>query len=126
MNCVLLTHTWRFHLFLQFNNTLAPYTTCNNTNINEKGDRGVWYTERWADIYLQNARKRLAKEIEGFDLTIEDVYTMQQLCAYEVSYPCVLYRDLIHALQTVAIGYSKFCELFTEEEWEGFDYAWVL
>lgn len=32
---------------------------------------------------------------------------MQQMCAYE----------------TVAIGYSKFCELFTEEEWEGFNYA---
>jgi len=108
---------------LQFNNTLAPQKTCNNANINEKGDRGVWYNEHWADIYLQNARKRLAKELKGFDLTIEDVYTMQQLCAYEVSYPCVSYRNLIHTLQTVAIGYSKFCELFTEEEWEGFDYA---
>ena len=32
---------------------------------------------------------------------------MQQLCAYE----------------TVALGYSKFCELFTEEEWRGFDYS---
>jgi len=84
---------------------------------------GVRYTEHWADIYLQNARKRLAKELKGFDLTIEDVYTMQQLCAYEVSYPCVSYHNLIHTLQTVAIGYSKFCELFTEEEWEGFDYA---
>jgi len=29
-------------------------------------------------------------------------------------------------LQTVALGYSKFCELFTEEEWEGFDYGYVL
>jgi hypothetical protein len=25
----------------------------------------------------------------------------------------------------VALGYSKFCELFTEEEWEGFNYAYV-
>ena len=108
---------------MQFNNTLAPYTTCNNANINEKGHRGIWYTEHWADIYLQNARERLAKEIKGYDLTIEDMYIMQQLCAYEVNYPCVFYHDLIHALQTVAIGYSKFCELFTEEEWEGFDYA---
>jgi len=58
----------------------------------------------------------LAKEIEGFDLTIEDI--MQQLCAYKVSYPCVLYHDLIHALQTIVIGYSKCCDLFTEEEWE--------
>ncbi|KAJ7849858.1 histidine phosphatase superfamily [Mycena olivaceomarginata] len=26
---------------------------------------------------------------------------------------------------TVALGYSKFCELFTEEEWDGFDYHLV-
>ncbi|KAF5349620.1 hypothetical protein D9756_008974 [Leucocoprinus leucothites] len=90
-----------------FNNTLAPYKTCPNANINEKGDRGVWYNQRWAEIYLQDAHKRLTKEIKGFDLTVEDVFTMQQMCAYE----------------TVALGYSKFCELFTEEEWEGFDYA---
>jgi len=37
----------------------------------------------------------------------EDVYAMQMMCAYE----------------TVAIGYSNFCELFTVEEWEGFDYS---
>ncbi|KAH6917781.1 histidine phosphatase superfamily [Coprinopsis sp. MPI-PUGE-AT-0042] len=28
--------------------------------------------------------------------------------------------------QTVALGYSKFCELFTQEEWEGFDYGYDL
>jgi len=43
----------------------------------KKSDRSVWYNEHWADIYLQNARKRLAKEIEGFDLIIEVVYTIQ-------------------------------------------------
>lgn len=26
------------------------------------------------------------------------------------------------ALQTVALGYSEFCELFTQEEWKGYDY----
>jgi hypothetical protein len=25
--------------------------------------------------------------------------------------------------KTVAIGYSKFCELFTEKEWDGFGYS---
>jgi hypothetical protein len=25
-------------------------------------------------------------------------------------------------LQTVALGFSKFCDLFTEEEWEGYEY----
>jgi hypothetical protein len=45
--------------------------------------------------------------LPGFDLRVEDVYSMQQTCAYE----------------TVALGYSKFCGLFTREEWEGFDHA---
>jgi len=35
---------------------------------------------------------------------------MQNLCAYE----------------TVALGYSSFCPLFTKEEWEGFDYSFDL
>lgn len=30
----------------------------------------------------------------------------------------------LKVLQTVALGYSKFCEIFTEEEWEGFNYAY--
>ncbi|KAG5337265.1 hypothetical protein C0989_010032 [Termitomyces sp. Mn162] len=90
------------------NNTLSPYTTCSNANVREKGDRGVWYVKRWAAIYLVEALARLQPYIKGYELSIEDVYVMQQMCAYE----------------TVAIGYSKFCELFTEDEWEGFNYAY--
>ncbi|KAJ3566101.1 hypothetical protein NP233_g7216 [Leucocoprinus birnbaumii] len=90
-----------------FNNSLCPDKTCANAKIVEKADRGTWYNQQWANIYLRDTRERLAKQIQGFDLTIEDTFTMQQMCAYE----------------TVAIGYSKFCELFTEEEWRGFDYA---
>ncbi|KAH8827000.1 histidine phosphatase superfamily [Flagelloscypha sp. PMI_526] len=90
-----------------FNNTLAPYKTCPNASIKEKSDRGKNMTEKWANIYLRDAEKRMEALLGGFDLTIEDIYEMQQMCAYE----------------TVALGYSKFCELFTEEEWKGFDYA---
>ncbi|KAF8638870.1 hypothetical protein AX17_001926 [Amanita inopinata Kibby_2008] len=90
-----------------FNNTLSPYKTCPNARDYTKAERGVWYVRRWADRYLKGARERLQRQLHGIELSIEDVYTMQQLCAYE----------------TVAIGYSKFCELFTVEEWEGFDYA---
>ena len=43
----------------------------------------------------------------GINLTTSNLYAMQQLCAYE----------------TVALGYSQFCGLFTEEEWRGFDYS---
>ncbi|KDR81978.1 hypothetical protein GALMADRAFT_240377 [Galerina marginata CBS 339.88] len=90
-----------------FNNTLSPYKTCPNAKITSKAERGNWYTESWAKIYLKDARKRLQKHLHGLDLSIEDTFIMQQLCPYE----------------TVALGYSKFCELFTEEEWEGFNYA---
>ncbi|KAF8894812.1 histidine phosphatase superfamily [Infundibulicybe gibba] len=90
-----------------FNNTLAPYKTCPNARVPEKSDRGVYYQKEWVAIYLENARKRLQAQISGLELTIEDIYTMQQMCPYE----------------TVALGYSKFCELFTAEEWDGFDYA---
>ncbi|KAL1743624.1 histidine phosphatase superfamily [Schizophyllum fasciatum] len=90
-----------------FNNTLAPYKTCPNANDRRKADRGTQYVEEWAAVYLKDAHARLAAQFHGYDLTIEDTYVLQQMCAYE----------------TVALGYSKFCELFTEEEWEGFDYA---
>ncbi|KAJ7493301.1 phosphoglycerate mutase-like protein [Mycena galericulata] len=90
-----------------FNNTLAPYKTCPNANVKSKADRGRDYVEAWANVYLKKARKRLDAMLYGYDLSIEDVYVFQQLCAYE----------------TVALGYSKFCELFSEEEWEGFDYS---
>lgn len=90
-----------------FNNTLSPYKTCDNTNDRSKADRGTPFVKEWAAIYLQDARDRLQAQIDGYNLTIEDVYTMQQMCPYE----------------TVAIGFSTFCGLFTQEEWEGFDYA---
>jgi hypothetical protein len=41
--------------------------------------------QEWANIYLKAAQDRLQRQIDGYTLTIEDVYTMQQMCAYEVS-----------------------------------------
>ncbi|VDC02885.1 unnamed protein product [Peniophora sp. CBMAI 1063] len=90
-----------------FNNTLSPYKTCTNTADRSKSDRGTPLVKKWAEVYLVEAQKRLQAHIKGYNLTVEDVYTMQQMCAYE----------------TVAIGYSSFCPLFTVEEWEGFDYS---
>ncbi|KAH9966467.1 phosphoglycerate mutase-like protein [Russula dissimulans] len=90
-----------------FNNTLAPYMTCPNAGVHSKGRRGTQFLKEWANVYLKSAQDRLQKQIDGYTLTIEDVYTMQQMCAYE----------------TVAIGFSRFCGLFTEEEWEGFSYS---
>ncbi|KDQ12413.1 hypothetical protein BOTBODRAFT_634205 [Botryobasidium botryosum FD-172 SS1] len=93
-----------------FNNTLAPYMTCPNTGDPKKEKREEVYLQEWIEVYLAPALARLAPQLKGFDLTHRDIFTLQQLCAYE----------------TVAIGYSKFCGLFTEEEWEGFGYAWDI
>ncbi|KAI0367460.1 phosphoglycerate mutase-like protein [Pilatotrama ljubarskyi] len=93
-----------------YNNTLAPYKTCPNAGDRTKSDRAIPYVKQWASIYLRDALDRLRPQLHGYELTIEDVYTLQQMCAYE----------------TVAIGYSKFCELFTEDEWKGFNYAMDL
>ena len=57
---------------------------CPNHNDPAKGDRGRWYVRKWTDIYLKDALERLRQNMKGFDLVTEDVYTMQQLCAYEV------------------------------------------
>ncbi|KAG2150125.1 histidine phosphatase superfamily [Suillus cothurnatus] len=89
-----------------FNNTLAPYDVCPNANTADIGYFGDIPASEWANIYLEDARKRLQPMIKGFNLTISRLGYMQQLCAYE----------------TVALGYSKFCDLFTEEEWEGYEY----
>jgi hypothetical protein len=42
--------------------------------------------KEWTDIYLRAAQDRLQKQIDGYTFTIEDVYTMQQMCAYEVGF----------------------------------------
>lgn len=87
-----------------FNNTLAPYDTCNNSDTITVGD--TYLRPIWDAIYLPNATARLQQYVSGLELTNEMVYGMQSLCAYE----------------TVALGYSNFCGLFTKEEWIGFEY----
>lgn len=47
-----------------------------------------------------------------------------EICPYEVSF---LGPTLAVANEkTVALGYSKFCNLFTKKEWKGYQYKWDL
>ena len=32
-------------------------------------------------------------------------------------------EPVLTAKKTVALGFSEFCDLFTEEEWKGYEYA---
>ncbi|EPQ60549.1 phosphoglycerate mutase-like protein [Gloeophyllum trabeum ATCC 11539] len=90
-----------------YNNTLAPWNACPNNNAENIGYYGDSLQEQWIEQYLTPTLKRVAPLIQGFNLTITDLYHMQQACAYE----------------TVALGFSDFCSVFTQEEWEGFNYA---
>ncbi|KAI8980706.1 histidine phosphatase superfamily [Trametes punicea] len=92
-----------------FNNTLAPWTTCPNAN-NDVANIGIDAAANWTEIYLKDTVPRLQKDLQGVELDSSDVKAMQDLCAYE----------------TVALGYSAFCDLFTEEEWKGYEYAFDL
>ncbi|KAF7364289.1 Acid phosphatase [Mycena sanguinolenta] len=89
-----------------FNSTLAPYDQCPN-GVNAIAMAATNFTTQWASIYLADAQKRLAPHLKGLELTPLLLVAMQQLCSYE----------------TVALGYSAFCDLFTEEEWKGYEYA---
>lgn len=90
-----------------FNNTLAGYFQCNNS-INARSAQGWKARDEWISVYLAEATKRLQAQIDPPDtIDITDVFHFQSLCAYE----------------TVALGYSEFCKLFTYEEWEGYEYA---
>ncbi|KAI0316502.1 phosphoglycerate mutase-like protein [Amylostereum chailletii] len=88
-----------------FNSTLAPYDDCTNANSQVAAIGGTVSNE-WAAKYTVPTIKRLQKYIRGVNFTTTDVIAMQQLCAYE----------------SVALGYSSFCDLFTEEEWESYEY----
>ncbi|KAK7468777.1 hypothetical protein VKT23_003278 [Stygiomarasmius scandens] len=89
-----------------FNSTLVPDKICPNAN-NDIASFGIESMSNWTAIYLADAQSRLSSFVEGYNLTISDLVAMQQLCAYE----------------TVALGWSSFCDLFTKEEWKGFEYA---
>lgn len=65
------------------NNTLAPYDNCPNSN-NAVSSFGGVQAAKWAAIYLAPALKRITPMVKGLNLTLTDLISMQQLCAYEV------------------------------------------
>lgn len=56
-----------------FNNSLAGYDQCNNSNlaVNEGGTNA---STVWRNIYLQNATERLQTLSPNFKLNVSDVY----------------------------------------------------
>ncbi|KAI0256229.1 phosphoglycerate mutase-like protein [Lactifluus subvellereus] len=88
-----------------FNSTLAAYDQCPNAN-NAIAGFGTTQATKWAAIYTPPIIQRLQQFISGVNLTAIDIIAMQQTCAYE----------------SVALGFSRFCHLFTQSDWESFEY----
>ncbi|CAK7201694.1 hypothetical protein SEUCBS139899_004403 [Sporothrix eucalyptigena] len=87
-----------------FNNSLAGYLNCPNSQQDTAGRDA---TNIWVENYLRNATARFQSMISGIDWTIQDTYAAQTMCPYE----------------TAAYGFSRFCDLFTYNEWVGFGYS---
>jgi hypothetical protein len=88
------------------NNTLASYDSCLNDAVPEIGYIGTDDVFNYLPHYLGPAAVRLSKYVpSALNLTVRDVYAMQSICAYETQY----------------IGSSDFCNLFTADEWAGFE-----
>ncbi|KAK3075030.1 hypothetical protein LTR53_002000 [Teratosphaeriaceae sp. CCFEE 6253] len=88
------------------NNTLAAYDSCFEDDLQsvDLGDRDMLF--QYVPLYVADATARMnANAPEGFTFNNNDTYAMQSICAYENGY----------------IGMSDFCNLFTEEEWQGFE-----
>jgi len=88
------------------NNTLAAYDSCTNEGnaiIGYLGDSDLF---NYIPKYLGAAAARMQQYApSGFEFTVNDTYAMQGICAYEFSF----------------LGQSEFCNLFTEDEWAGYE-----
>lgn len=73
----------------------------------EGHDYGYEMLYKYRATYLSDISKRLANDNEGFDFTDSEIYSMQEMCGFE----------------TTVRGSSKWCDVFTKEEWLSFEYA---
>ncbi|KAF3766913.1 hypothetical protein M406DRAFT_89535 [Cryphonectria parasitica EP155] len=95
---------------LGFNNSGAPYETCTNADVSSRGSIGSTVATAFANNAFNESIARLNTEVEGITFTPTDAIAMLQLCSYE----------------TVALGYSAFCDLFTEQDYLNLEYYYDL
>ncbi|KAK8091404.1 uncharacterized protein PG998_015219 [Apiospora kogelbergensis] len=88
------------------NNSLAGYFACENA-LNFRSQGGNNASRAWERVYLADATARLREFTGDYEWTVADSYNAQTLCPYE----------------TVAYGFSRWCDLFTYDEWLGFEYS---
>ncbi|ROW06952.1 hypothetical protein VMCG_04082 [Cytospora schulzeri] len=92
------------------NNSGAPYETCTNSNVASKGSIGSTVATAFANNAFNTTLSRLNSQVTGITFTPTDAVAMLQLCSYE----------------TVALGYSVFCDLFSQEDYLNYEYYYDL
>ncbi|OJJ66949.1 hypothetical protein ASPBRDRAFT_48490 [Aspergillus brasiliensis CBS 101740] len=94
-----------------FNTSLQAKNACPNAmKISFDDDYVADTVTKWKHHYLAHRTHHLNYLSVNYHWTINDSFTAQTLCAYE----------------TVALGYSPWCTLFTFREWEDFSYTYDL
>ncbi|KAJ4985553.1 histidine acid phosphatase [Stagonosporopsis vannaccii] len=92
------------------NNSGAPYDVCLNSNVASKGSIGNALAAKFAVNAFNGTIARLQSQASGINFTATDAIAMLQLCSYE----------------TVALGYSAFCDLFSEQDYLNYEYYYDL
>lgn len=92
--------------------TLTPSESCSKyRNDDVDGhDHGTTQLAKFQRIYTKPILQRFEKQLGAHNnvtLTFEDIFSMQEMCGFE----------------TTIRGKSPWCDLFTQDEWESFEYA---
>lgn len=91
--------------------TLTPGDTCLKyiDDTVEGHDRGVDMLSRFLESYIPAIAERLSSEEQNPNINFSnvDIFSMQEMCGFE----------------TTVRGSSPWCEVFSEEDWDGFEYA---
>lgn len=90
--------------------TLTPGRTClkYRNNVDRRGhDYGYRMMDMVRSTYEPAIARRLARQNPEMMFAEAEIFTMQLLCGFE----------------TIANGSSPWCDIFTKDEWESFEYA---
>lgn len=89
--------------------TLTPGDTCwRYIRDTVKGhDAGYTMLAQWQSKFTKPIAERLAKYASGLEFSMYDVYSMMEMCGFEI----------------LARGASPWCEVFSHQEWLDFEYA---
>ncbi|OLL24104.1 Acid phosphatase PHO1 [Neolecta irregularis DAH-3] len=90
----------------QTGDTLSPTDAC-PAYMNEGLELGNEKFDTFTATYLPNIADRFNKQNPNLNLLPQDIYTMQEMCGYEIN----------------ALGESPLCSVFEEEDWANFQYS---